>query len=111
MNRLAPRTMASLIMGAWFFATAGGTFVAGKIGQMIGGESGELTREASLAMYTRIGWIGVGIGVAVLVVSPLVRKLMHLDTLRDDNVGGDLLGEAEAGEPQVAGIHPQVEGN
>ncbi|MGZ3268775.1 MAG: peptide MFS transporter, partial [Croceibacterium sp.] len=33
MNRLAPRYMASLIMGAWFFATAGGEFVAGKIGQ------------------------------------------------------------------------------
>ena len=28
MNRLAPRHLASLIMGAWFFATAGGNFVA-----------------------------------------------------------------------------------
>jgi POT family proton-dependent oligopeptide transporter len=110
MNRLAPRYMASLIMGAWFFATAGGNFVAGKIGQMIGGESGELTRDASLAMYSKIGWIGVGIGVVVIAVSPLVKKLMHLDTLRDADVGDDLLGQGEAGEPQVAGVHPATRG-
>ena len=108
MNRLAPRYMASLIMGAWFFATAGGEFVAGKIGQAIGGEGGAMTKEASLAMYGKIGWIGVGLGVAVLVVAPLVKRLMHLDTLRDDDVGDDLLGQAEASEPQIAGVHPQT---
>jgi len=109
MNRLAPRHMASLIMGAWFFATAGGEFVAGKIGQAIGGEGGEMTKEASLAMYAKIGWIGFGLGVAVLVVAPLVKRLMHLDTLRDDDVGDDLLGQAEASEPQIAGVHPQIQ--
>jgi POT family proton-dependent oligopeptide transporter len=111
MNRLAPRYMASLIMGAWFFATAGGEFVAGKIGEAIGGEGGEMTKEASLAMYAKIGWIGVGLGVAVLVVAPFVKRLMHLDTLRDDDVGDDLLGQAEAGfEAQEAGVHPQTRG-
>jgi len=110
MNRLAPRYMASLIMGAWFFATAGGEFVAGKIGQAIGGEGGAMTKEASLAMYAKIGWIGLGLGLAVLVAAPLVKRLMHLDTLRDDDVGDDLLGQAEAGEPQIAGVHPQTRG-
>nr|WP_243415101.1 peptide MFS transporter [Altererythrobacter segetis] len=110
MNRLAPRHMASLIMGAWFFATAGGEFVAGKIGQAIGGEGGEMTKEASLTMYAKIGWIGLGLGVAVLVVAPLVKRLMHLATLRDDDVGDDLLGQGEAGEPQIAGMHPQTKG-
>ncbi|MGZ3258592.1 MAG: peptide MFS transporter [Croceibacterium sp.] len=109
MNRLAPRYMASLIMGAWFFATAGGEFVAGKIGQAIGGAGGAMTKEASLAMYAKIGWIGLGLGVAVLVVAPLVKRLMHLETLRDD-VGDDLLGQAEAGEPQIAGVHPATRG-
>jgi proton-dependent oligopeptide transporter, POT family len=43
----------------------------------------------------------------VLVVSPLIKKLMHLDTLRDDNVSNDLEGQAGVGvEPQQAGIHP-----
>jgi len=109
MNRLAPRYMASLIMGAWFFATAGGEFVAGKIGEAIGGEGGEMTKEASLAMYDKIGWLGVGLGIAVLVVAPFVKRLMHLDTLRDEDVGDDLLGQGEAGyEAQEAGMHPQT---
>ena len=109
MNRLAPRYMASLIMGAWFFATAGGEFVAGKIVEAIGGEGGEMTKEASLAMYDKIGWLGVGLGIAVLVVAPFVKRLMHLDTLRDEDVGDDLLGQREAGyEAQEAGVHPQT---
>jgi POT family proton-dependent oligopeptide transporter len=36
---------------------------------------------------------------------------MHLDTLRDENVGDDLLGQEEAGfEAQEAGVHPQTRG-
>jgi POT family proton-dependent oligopeptide transporter len=110
MNRLAPRTMASLIMGAWFFMTAGGEFLAGKIGQAIGGEGGVMTKEASLAMYSKIGWIALVLGVLVMIAAIWVKRLMHLDTLRDDDVGDDLLGQEEAGfEAQEAGVHPLTE--
>ena len=85
MNRLAPRHLASLIMGAWFYMTAVGNFVAGKIGEATGGEGGEMTKEGTLAVYQNIGWITIGVAVAVLVVSPLVKWLMHLDTLEDDD--------------------------
>ena len=105
MNRLAPKFMASLIMGAWFYMTAVGNFVAGKIGEATGGEGGEMTKEATLSVYSTIGWWTVGIGVAVLAVSPFVRKLMHLDTLKDDN----LAGQAELAEPQAPGMKPQRE--
>lgn len=103
MNRLSPAFMASLIMGAWFFATAGGQFVAGKIGQATGGESGEATKDATLAIYGQIGWISIGIGIAVLIVAPLVKRLMHLDTLGDDPDEG-LAGQREVGEPAAAGV-------
>ena len=103
MNRLAPRHMASLIMGAWFFATAGGNFVAGKIGQATGGESGVMDKAGTLAIYSKIGWITIAIGVAVMVAAPFVRKLMHLDKLEDDIVPG----QSEIGEPQAAGINPR----
>jgi POT family proton-dependent oligopeptide transporter len=106
MNRLAPRHMASLIMGAWFFATAGGNFVAGKIGEATGGHSGEMTKEGTLAIYTQIGWITIAISAAVMVVSPLIRRLMHLDTLRDDEF---LAGQGELAEPQAPGMHPEQE--
>lgn len=101
MNRLAPAQMASLIMGAWFFASAGGNFVAGKIGEATGGVGGAATKESTLAVYSQIGWVTIVIGAAVLVVAPLVKRLMHIDTLRDDDTA--LAGAEEIGEPQAAG--------
>jgi len=83
MNRLAPLHLASFIMGAWFYMTAVGNFVAGKIGQATGGEGGEMSKEVTLAIYSRIGWITIGIGVVVLLVSPVVRRWMHLDSMAD----------------------------
>jgi POT family proton-dependent oligopeptide transporter len=105
MNRLAPAHMASLIMGTWFFASATGNFAAGLIASATGSEaaSGEgAGKEVVLAVYNQIGWVAIAVGVGVLVISPLIKKLMHLDTLRDD----DLAGEAELAEPQAAGIRP-----
>jgi proton-dependent oligopeptide transporter, POT family len=86
MNRLAPATMASLIMGSWFFATAGGNFLAGVIGAATGGEDGEMTRAGLLSVYETIGYVAIGVGVLVLLVAPLVKRLMHLDTLTDEEV-------------------------
>ncbi|QIG78368.1 peptide MFS transporter [Stakelama tenebrarum] len=109
MNRLSPMHLASLVMGAWFFATAGGNYVAGMIGAATGGEEGEMTRELTLSVYNSIGWFAVGVGVLVLVVSPLVKRWMHLDTLSDDNVGDDMLGEGELAEPAAAGVNTSGE--
>ncbi len=84
MSRLAPKHMASLIMAAWFFGTAGGNFVAGKIGEATGGERGDATKESILAIYSTIGWVTIAIAVGVLVLSPIVKRWMHLDTLKDE---------------------------
>jgi len=106
MNRLAPAYMASLIMGAWFYMTAVGNFVAGKIGEATGGHDGEMTKEGTLAVYNTIGWWTIGIGVVVLALSPIVKKWMHLETLRDRD---DLAGRAELAENQAPGMFPQAE--
>ena len=87
MNRLAPAQMASLIMGAWFFATAGGNFVAGKIGEATGGHDGEMSKEGTIAIYSQIGWITIAVGIGVLLVSRIVKRWMHLDTLKDTAEG------------------------
>jgi len=106
MNRLAPRFLASLIMGAWFYMTAVGNFVAGKIGEATGGHDGKMTKDGLLDIYDLFGWIAIGVGVAVLVLSPIVKRWMHLDTLKDD---ADLAGKPELGEPQAAGTRPDLE--
>ena len=96
MNRLAPAHLASLIMGTWFFASATGNFVAGLIAAATGSESasGEgAAKELVLSVYQTIGLWAIGFGVLVMVVSPFIRKLMHLDTLTDDDA---LIASAEA---------------
>ncbi len=83
MTRLAPLHLGSFIMGAWFYMTAVGNFVAGKIGEATGGESGEMSKELTLSIYNEIGWITIGVAVVVLALSPIVKRWMHLDTLED----------------------------
>lgn len=83
MNRLAPAHLASFIMGAWFYMSAVGNFIAGKIGEATGGDSGEMTKEATLAIYAQIGWISIGVAAGVLALAPVVRRWMHLDALQD----------------------------
>jgi POT family proton-dependent oligopeptide transporter len=83
MNRLAPSYLASLIMGAWFYMTAVGNFVAGKIGEATGGHGGEMSKDKLLEIYEMFGWISIGVAVVVLLLSPIVKKWMHLDTLED----------------------------
>jgi len=109
MNRLAPAHMASLIMGTWFFASATGNFAAGMIAAATGageleGESGA-AKEVVLGVYSTVGWVAVGVGVAVILISPLVRRLMHLETLKDE----ELAGRAELAENQAPGMHPELE--
>lgn len=86
MNRLAPAHMASLIMGTWFFASATGNFAAGLIAAATGSEAaaGEgAGKGVVLDVYWTIGLVAIGVGLAVLLISPLIKKLMHLDTLKD----------------------------
>ena len=109
MNRLSPTHMASLIMGTWFFASAAGNFAAGLIASATGAEGvgEEAGKQVVLDVYSTVGWFAVGVGVFVMVISPLIKKLMHLDTIVDDNLGDDLEGQAGAGlEAQEAGMHP-----
>ncbi|MGN6374072.1 MAG: peptide MFS transporter [Sphingomonas sp.] len=112
MNRLSPRHMAGLIMGAWFYATAGGEYLAGLIGQATGADQGEgaaAAKELTISIYNTIGWVGIGVGAAVLVLAPFVKRLMHLDTLGLDEVDHAMAGEKELAEPQAAGYNISTE--
>ena len=111
MNRLAPAQMASLIMGTWFFASATGNFAAGLIAAATGADHGGgegAAKEVVLDVYSTVGWVAVGVGVLMVVISPLIKKLMHLDTLRD-NQEEELAGYKELGENQAPGIFPERE--
>jgi proton-dependent oligopeptide transporter, POT family len=105
MNRLSPAHLASLIMGTWFFASATGNFAAGLIAAATGAEGAG--PERVIEVYSRVGWIAVGVGVGMMAIAPLVKRLMHLDTLQDDE--HNFAGERGVGEPAAAGMHPDRE--
>ncbi|GHA86031.1 peptide MFS transporter [Cognatilysobacter bugurensis] len=107
MNRLAPAHMASLIMGTWFFASATGNFAAGLIASATGAEGVENAgSERVIEVYSTVGWTAVAVGIGMLVVAPLIKRLMHLNTLRDDT---DLAGRDQLAEKGAPGMHLEVE--
>jgi POT family proton-dependent oligopeptide transporter len=99
MTKMALPQMAGLLMGTWFFATATGNFAAGVIASAVGAEGAGAA--GAIAVYARVGWIAIGAGLLVLLISPLFKRLMHLDTLGRDTP--ELAGQQAIGEPAAAG--------
>ncbi len=102
MTRLSTFSMVGLIMGAWFLASGAGNFAAGLIAQATAAEGAE-GENVVLDVYSNVGWLAVAVGIGLIVLSPVINWLMHLDTLKDDD---HLAGAAEIGEPAATGIHP-----
>jgi proton-dependent oligopeptide transporter, POT family len=83
-TKLAPAQMTGLVMGAWFLSIACANFAAGLFSRIAGQvEVGEetATGASSLGRYvdafTPIVWMSISVGVALVIVSKFVNKLMH----------------------------------
>jgi len=111
MTRLSTPKMVGLIMGAWFLASGAGNWAAAQIAKLTAADGGG--GEQVIAVYSKVGWIAVMVGVALIAVSPLVKKMMHLDTLEEDTLaynakygltmdGNDMVGErmSPTGDPR-----------
>jgi proton-dependent oligopeptide transporter, POT family len=105
MTRLSTGSMVGLMMGTWFLSTAAGNFMAAKIAQATGGEGAGPDRV--LEVYQSIGWYIIVIGVIAVPLSVLVKKLMHLDTLGQEDHA--LAGNEAIAEPAAAGTDTRTE--
>lgn len=88
-TKLAPPKMTGTLMGAWFLSFAGSNYVAGSILAPLTGTGGhgstgdevKLSLAESLNTYvdvfTQFGYIAIGCGAVVILISPLLNKLMH----------------------------------
>jgi POT family proton-dependent oligopeptide transporter len=121
-TKLSVPRIVGLMMGVWFLASALAHTLAGLVAQATSGDTvgGVVTDpQAQLATYadvfSTIGWVGVGIGVVLMILSPWLKRGMHLETLgRDgpagDTTGGDhgrnvMAGEAQLVDRDAAGTH------
>ncbi len=83
-TKLAPKHMTGSAMGAWFLSFAFSMYVAAALAKLTGSESGasvDLTPAEGLAqyvgMYGKMGWVTVGIGVVLVMLSKPLNKMMH----------------------------------
>jgi POT family proton-dependent oligopeptide transporter len=83
-TKLSMSKVVGLMMGVWFISSAVAQYVGGIIAQFASVETvgGEVTNlQESLATYVgvfeMIGLWGCGIGVGLLLVSPLLKLMMH----------------------------------
>ena len=83
-TKLSIGNVVGVSMGTWFLATALSETVATRIGKMAaidtsGGDTGDIA--TALATYTQLFeflmWFGVGMGVFMILISPLLKRLMH----------------------------------
>jgi POT family proton-dependent oligopeptide transporter len=81
MTRLAPKRMFGLIMGLWFLASAYGQYFAGILGAGMAPVNEAAPELEKLRGYTdgylQLTIYAVVLGVALIVIAPFVRKLMH----------------------------------
>lgn len=81
-TKLAPQRMTGMVMGAWFISIATGNFLAGKISSLAAAEAGRATDAIGKVhayghVFTYMIYLGVGLGIAVILVSRLMNRWMH----------------------------------
>lgn len=83
-TKLSMVRIVGLMMGVWFLSSSVAQYVGGLIAKATSTETvaGEVANpEASLAQYVtvfhQIGWWTVGCGVVLLIISPLLKRMMH----------------------------------
>jgi POT family proton-dependent oligopeptide transporter len=80
-TKLSPQNAVGMMMGIWFFASAAGEFMAGKIGALMSVPA-ELVNDPvrSLPFYSsilnQIGLGSIGVGIILVVFVPILRKWM-----------------------------------
>ncbi|MDR6128099.1 POT family proton-dependent oligopeptide transporter [Sphingomonas sp. SORGH_AS802] len=83
-TKLSIARIVGMMMGVWFLSISVAQYVAGIVAQVASVETvgGQVTNlKVSLDTYTgvfwTIGWIAVGIGLFLLLLSPLIKRWMH----------------------------------
>lgn len=96
-TKLSVASIVSFMMAVWFMASSIAHFVGGIIAGMAGTETvgGEVTdpraaMASSLETFNWLGWVGVGIGVAFILVSFFIKHWSHGVNDPNNHPGPDL---------------------
>ena len=83
-TKLSIARIVGMMMGVWFLSISCAQYVAGVVAQVASVETvgGQVTNlkvslDTYAGVFTNIGLISAGIGVVLLLISPLIKKWMH----------------------------------
>ena len=81
MTKLSPAKLQAVMMGMWFLASAYGQYFAGLLGANIAGASENSTNLEKLVIYAdgykQLAIYALIAGLFLIILSPLMKKLMH----------------------------------
>ncbi|MBN4047885.1 peptide MFS transporter [Oceanicaulis sp. AH-315-P02] len=87
-TKLAPASAVGMTMGAWFLYSGLSNYLAGIIASGTGAETigGQLTdvvaaKATYVTVYTNVAYVAMGIGVLMLLISPIIKKWMHQEEI------------------------------
>jgi len=83
-TKLAPAKAVGMTMGAWFLYSGLSNYLAGVIASTTGAETigGQIADVAAAKttyadVYSQVGYIAMGIAIVMLVISPVIKRMMH----------------------------------
>jgi proton-dependent oligopeptide transporter, POT family len=83
-TKLSIARIVGMMMGVWFLSISVAQYVAGVVAQVASVETvgGQVTNlkvslDTYVGVFSTIGWISIGIGALLFVISPLIKKWMH----------------------------------
>ena len=101
-TKMAPARVVGMTMGAWFLYSGLSNFLAGVIARSTGAETigGQVTNIAEakatyISVYSNVGYVAMGIGVLMLVISPIIKSWMSTDVGAVDSMDDELRASGE----------------
>ena len=95
-TKMAPARVVGMAMGSWFLYSGLSNYLAGIIARGTGAETigGQLTDVAAakatyVSVYTNVGYVAMAIGVGMLLISPIIKSWMKIDTLKGSGLAVD----------------------
>lgn len=83
-TKLSPVKIVGFMMGVWFLATASSEFIASLLANIASVDTTNgtapdlnLAKQSYLKLFEYLFYTGLGFGVLLLLISPVIKKLMH----------------------------------
>lgn len=101
-TKMAPARVVGMTMGAWFLYSGLSNYLAGVIARTTGAETigGQITDVAAakatyVSVYSNVAYVAMGIGVFMLLISPIIKSWMKTDDMLVDSVDDELQASGE----------------